>query len=448
MAEMQAHLAAAPPMLDVRELERMVQHAQQHMKDIDSAAIADQAANMTAQVESQMAMAFAQAAPMPPAPPAPPSAHDQERRARDAARDAERRARDDERRARHDERRSHDDSDYATGKHALESHDYAKAVDVFTRVAADKGPHADGALYWLAFAQTRQGKRAQATQALTELRQQYPQSRWLEDARALEVETRTQSGQPISREAASDEDLKLLALNSLIGTDPQRVVPVIDKILKSNNTPALKERALFVLAQSRSPQAREVLTRIAKGGANPDLQLKAVEYLGVMNKDENRPILNEVYRTTQDPQIKRAVLRSYMISRDTADLLNTARSESNPQLRLEAIRYLAITGAAQDVYNIARTEKDPHVRLEEIRMLGITSRDKSGELLASLYKQETDPAAKREVLNALMIQQNAPAIVDIAKHETNPELKRDAVQKLTMVHSKEGTDYLMELLNK
>jgi hypothetical protein len=52
------------------------------------------------------------------------------------------------------------------------------------------------------------------------------------------------------------------------------------------------------------------------------------------------------------------------------------------------------------------------------------------------------------VLNSLFIQGNAPAIIEIAKKETDPTLKREAIQKLSIMHSKEGTDYLLEILNK
>jgi hypothetical protein len=52
------------------------------------------------------------------------------------------------------------------------------------------------------------------------------------------------------------------------------------------------------------------------------------------------------------------------------------------------------------------------------------------------------------VLNALFIQNNAHALVTIARAEKDPELKRAAVSKLALMHSKEGSDYLMELLQK
>jgi hypothetical protein len=53
---------------------------------------------------------------------------------------------------------------------------------------------------------------------------------------------------------------------------------------------------------------------------------------------------------------------------------------------------------------------------------------------------------KKSIVEAIWMQHNAKGLVDIARKESNPEMKRDIVQKLTMMKSKEGTDYLMELL--
>ena len=106
-------------------------------------------------------------------------------------------------------------------------------------------------------------------------------SRWLNDARALELQVRQRAGQPVSPDQQNDDDLKLLAIQGLQQMDPAQGVPLLEKILQGNQSPRLKERALFVLAQSGSPRAQQVLTGIAKGNANPDLQRKAIQYLGM-----------------------------------------------------------------------------------------------------------------------------------------------------------------------
>jgi hypothetical protein len=52
------------------------------------------------------------------------------------------------------------------------------------------------------------------------------------------------------------------------------------------------------------------------------------------------------------------------------------------------------------------------------------------------------------VLNAYFIQGNAAGLVTVARGEKDPELKKEAVSKLALMHNKEATDYLMEILQK
>ena len=173
-----------------------------------------------------------------------------------------------------------EDGLYRAAGRELDERQYEKALDNYNRVIEAKGSHIEGALYWKAYALSRLGRGDQAAAPLDELKRGYPNSRWLNDARALELEIRQNAGQKPSPEAESDEDLKLLAMSGLIGTDPERVLPQIDKILVSaKSSPKLKERALFVLAQSRNVKARETLTKYAKGGTNPDLH-RTMTYIG------------------------------------------------------------------------------------------------------------------------------------------------------------------------
>ncbi len=80
--------------------------------------------------------------------------------------------------------------------------------------------------------------------------------------------------------------------------------------------------------------------------------------------------------------------------------------------------------------------------------MGVMNSAKSGEALVTMYGNEKELDMRKEILQALFLQQNAKALVDIAKKESDPELKKHAVQKLSLMNSKEGTEYLMELLNK
>ena len=401
-------------------------------------------------------------------PPPPPAFQDNSRADRDAAR----RARDIAR-----QQDNRDERYYREAKSYLDRKDYERAISAFNRVIDDKASRADGALYWRAYAQNKIGQRDQAIATLAELQNNYAASHWLDDAKALQIEIRQQSGQPVSPESATDEDLKLLALNSLTNSDPERSVPMLENLLKSSNSPRLKERALFVLAQSRSPKARDVLASVAKGGSNPDLQAKAIEYLGVFGGRDNLQVLADVYKSTNDLQIRRTILNSFMVASSRDNLLNVAKSETNPELKVHAIQLLGNAGGAGDLaqlyssesapevkraiiqglfisgnsdklLELAKGEKDANLRHFAITQLGVMGRGKTGATLAALYPQETDQDNKRAIINALFIQGNATALVDIARKETDMNLKKVIVNQLSMMHSKEANDYLMEILAK
>jgi tetratricopeptide (TPR) repeat protein len=207
---------------------------------------------------------------------------------------------------------------YNEGREAIEEGKYERALDRFGRLIDLKTNRTDAALYWKAYSLAKLGRRADALGALADLQQQFKNSGWLREARALDVEVRQASGQTIAPEGQVDDDTRLMALRGLMQNDPERALPIIEQMLAGANSPKVKDRALFVLSQSNSAKAREIIGNIAKGGANPDLQLRAIKYLGMMGGSDNRQTLADVYRSSADPAVKREIIRSFMIAGDRA----------------------------------------------------------------------------------------------------------------------------------
>jgi HEAT repeat protein len=373
------------------------------------------------------------------------------------------------------EQDSREDRYYERGTSALNERRWDAAAEAFGEAVKLGGRRVDGALYWKAYAQNKQGQRAEALATLGQLMKTFPSSRYLNDAKALEVEIRQASGQPVAPEAESDEELKLIAINALLNTDAERAVPMLEKLLQGNQSPKLKERALFVLTQSNSPRAREVVAQFARGSSNPDLQMKALSYLGIYGNKENRQLLAEIYASSSDTEIKRRILQSFMVSNDRERLLAAAKGEASPELRAEAIQQLGVMGARNELWElyqaesslevkekilhamfiggnaerlieVARTEKEPKLRLAAIRNLGIMGSRRTADALASLYETDADVAVRKAVIQGLFIQGNATALIALAKKETDMNLKKEIVGKLSVMKSKEAVDYLMEIL--
>ena len=366
---------------------------------------------------------------------------------------------------------------YDAGTEAIDEGKLQQAIDKFSQVIDEHGAHAEGALYWKAYAQNRLGQRPEAILTLETLRRTYPKSRWLDDAQALEVEVRQSSGQHVSPEAESNEGLKLIAINSLQGTDPELALPMLDKFLNGAQSLKLKERALFVLSQSGSPKAREIVVQIARGNRNPVLQIQAIQDLGLFGGKESHATLEEIYKSSHDMEVKRGILRSFMLGGERERVLEVAKSEPSAELRAEAVKQLGVMGARSELYQLyqnetsidvkknilevmfaggdvedtlglARAEKYPELRCQAVRNLGLMGKDKTADALASIYSSDRDPEVKRAVIQAYFRQGNTHSLIQIARQEKDMSLKRDAVQRLSLMHNKESTEFMMELLNK
>ena len=367
---------------------------------------------------------------------------------------------------------------YADGTHAVDESRWPDAVGLFDRVAQMHGEHAEGALYWKAYAENKEGQSANALSTCGELRKSYPKSRWLDECGALEIEIRGKSGHPVSPQAETDENLKLLALNALMQQDQDQAVPILQKILSGNQSDELKSRALFVLAQSQSPQAQALIGQIAQGQSGPALQIKAIRMLATQGKRAD-DTLASIYQHSSDVQVKRVILQSYLITGDSSKLLEAARQETNPELVNTAIHTLGAMSAGQDLLTmyratnnaqtkadiinslipaghngvaplteIAQSEQDPELRRKAIRNLGISGGMSVAPTLVTTYQKNTDVETKRAAAQALFLANDAQDLVTLARAEKDMEMKKYLVQQLSLMHDQEATKYMLEILNK
>ena len=307
--------------------------------------------------------------------------------------------------------RGNDESLYNSGQRALDQHRYPEALEYFNQVASHDGPHVDGAAYWKAYTLIKLGRKDEALAAIADLRKSHPQSRWLDDAKALEVE----AGKPVSPESESDEELKLIALNGLMQSDPDRALPLLENLLKGNQSPRVKKRVVYVLAASESPKAQQLLQQVAKGQSNPDVQLAAIQYLGSRRNDPAKAqLLMDIYNSNNDANIKRAIINS--LSGDRARILQIAKAEKNSELRTYAIH-----------------------------MLGGRDDAGAGDALAAMYP-DSDQDVKNAIIDTLASQKNAKAMVTLARGEKDAKQKQRILERMVGMHSPEVNDYLMEIL--
>ena len=153
---------------------------------------------------------------------------------------------------------------YADGTKAVHEGKWADAVKIFGQVAAGVGEHGAAALYWKAYSENKLGQSAQAIDTCLALRMQYAKSGWVEDCGALEIEIHASKGQPVQPQAGQSDELKLLALSTLMQKDPKGARAQIEQLVQGDSSERLKEGALFLLGETVPDSTYPQIVRISR----------------------------------------------------------------------------------------------------------------------------------------------------------------------------------------
>ncbi|MEJ2085385.1 MAG: HEAT repeat domain-containing protein [Acidobacteriota bacterium] len=365
---------------------------------------------------------------------------------------------------------------YRDAQQALDRGDWSEAASLFAEIAEKGDAESDDALYWQAWAQNKLGRSTQALKTVGLLESRYPSSPWLDEARALQAEIDARAAEEWSGDE-TDEELKLYALNSLLMAEPERALPILDKYVRGDYSPRLKERALFVLSQSEAPAARTLLEEIAAGDTDPNLALAAIQYLGMDQSAQAASRLESIYRSTEDRRVKSRILESLAMGQHKDLVLAVAREEADLQLRAKAIELLGmldaipeleqlyaaetevqlkahilealmLAGDTPTLIDVATTESDPALKAKAIEALAMSASAEASQALASLYASSSDPAIKAKIIESFMLQDDAEALIQVIETEQDQNLRRHALEVLSMMDSEAASTYMLEVLER
>ena len=321
-----------------------------------------------------------------------------------------------------------------------------------------KEQNKDEALFWLAHSQNQAGDLAEAVESIRKLQSDYPKSPWRRPAGSLMIElaqklgrrdvlwqaavpptppvVRTAPARPRSPRSAPpappppappavpaapsgptpaapppppaaptwfsgtyppDADLRVQALGRLIPTDAPKVIPILRNIALEADNPGAARRAVFILAQSRNPQAQSTVVDVAKV-ASETVRVAAVRELARFGGPNVGKELLEVYSSGNGP-VKQQVVFSLGERADTSALLSIVQTENSDELRDAAILTLGRAGGREQLRVLfIRAPKD--ARLAVVRGLFL-ARDEDG--LIRIADEEKDPALKADIVGKLRL---------------------------------------------
>jgi hypothetical protein len=213
-----------------------------------------------------------------------------------------------------------------------------------------------------------------------------------------------------SSPGAPDMTLKVQALTGLLETHSAQVIPLLREIAFDRNSPDEARQAVFVLGQSRQPEARRIVVEAAQQATEP-VRIAAVRELGRFDGPAISSELMRVYSMRATPRLKRQVVASLGERDDKITLLRIATSEAEPTVRNYAIVTLGRAGA----------------------------RDQ----LRTLYTQSAHDS-RTAVLTALFAAKADDELIRIARAEHDPVLRQAARQQLRMLATPKALKFLEE----
>jgi HEAT repeat protein len=332
------------------------------------------------------------------------------------------------------------------------------------RAAVDdpKETRKDEALYWLAHSLNQSGDRAAAVENIGRLEHDFPSSMWVKPARALRLEIAVRLNRndvlwwtamppppPPAPQAppsgpvkvspprvkppvvpppvvkvdggamlpppppppppakfwypdaySPDDDLRIQALGGLLKSDADQVIPMLMKIAFESDNPNMASRAVFVLAQSDSPKARDGVLQVAKKGNEP-VQIAAVKALGRLGGPDISNDLLQVYFAA-GTQVKFQIVKSFGERAEKTALSRIVESEKDVKLRSRAIEGLGQAGGIEQLALMYKTS--PLLQRRSIIVgLSIARADTELIRIAEVERTRGDALLTQDVLERLRL---------------------------------------------
>ena len=134
----------------------------------------------------------------------------------------------------------------------------------------------------------------------------------------------------------------------------------------------------------------------------------------------------------------------------TEELATLYRDTKSQEAKMDILSSLVAAGpkGAEMLKTIAASEQNPELRRRAIRNLGVAGGASAAPALVAAYQGSSDADSKRAALDGLFISGNAHQLIELARAEKDPAMKQMIVSKLSVMRSKEASDYMMEILNK
>jgi HEAT repeat protein len=177
-----------------------------------------------------------------------------------------------------------------------------------------------------------------------------------------------------------DADLQIEALVGLLDAHSDRVIPLLREIALDDKNPAEARRAVFALAQSNKPEARDTVVEAAKRGPSP-VRIAAIREMGRFDGPMYTMTLAGIARVEADPAVRDTAIVT--LGRSGARVqLRTLYTQLPPTSRFSVLTALFNAKDDDELIRIATKETDPRLRMRARQQLRLLATPKAVKFLA------------------------------------------------------------------
>jgi HEAT repeat protein len=260
-------------------------------------------------------------------------------------------------------------------------------------------------------------------------------------------------------EPGDAERLKVTAIEALISAPPERALPIVTRVLGSDESDEIKQKALFVLSQMDLPEAQDLLVEVARTGS-PKLREEAVRMIGINGDPAALAALAELYREG-DEDMRQAVLEAYLIADDADAVLAIAEAATttdeferavetlgamNASEQLRALRgktgmsevlieAYAIAGDTESLRELALDGSNPQQQAEALHGLAVAGGADANEVFLQVYRGTQDEELKEAALEAMLIADYDEGVLTLFQESQDPKEKRKLLETLVNMDS-------------
>jgi hypothetical protein len=256
------------------------------------------------------------------------------------------------------------------------------------------------------------------------------------------------------RAPTNDEDLALVALEGLMQQPSERALPIIKRVLTGSRSVLVKQRALFVLSQIDSPEAKQMLSDAAR--ADSPLRADAIRSIGIGGDPKLLEGLMATYNAGGS-DVKEEVLQAWLIANYRESVYQVALNAKTEEEATRAIRILGAMGAKEELRklgdrpnatsrlveafaiagDLASLRKivdgngDRDVRIDAIRKIGIVHTEAAKAALHEIYTRSTEQDLRDAALQGMLIADDEKGVLALYRVAKSNDEKRALMRTLS-----------------